>query len=241
METIARDVKIQVEFDPAQVYRYRLLGYENRFIANQDFRNDKIDAGEVGAGHQVCALYELELANNVTQDGPPRPLASVRLRWKAPRNVDHPQANEEASEVEKQVSARQLTSYEGASFGYKRAVLVAQFAEFLRRSTHARGRSFDDLLSEAKKLEKQAADADFSELVSLLDKSRSLILANVSSCDELCQTIDVVRRNQILRAEHDLLSIERDQKTLDDLARQNAELEARIRELLRRKMEQKVK
>src|SRR5437773_11662091 len=84
IETIARDVKIQVEFDPAQVVRYRLLGYENRFIANQDFRNDKIDAGEVGAGHQVCALYELELASKPAQDAGPKPLAVVRLRWKAP-------------------------------------------------------------------------------------------------------------------------------------------------------------
>jgi Ca-activated chloride channel family protein len=251
METIAREVKIQVEFDPAQVYRYRLLGYENRFIANQDFRNDKVDAGEVGAGHQVCALYELELANPTLQaaalagklldDAAQKPLATVRLRWKAPRDVRHPDANEEATEIAKPVLASQMTSYEGSSFGYKRAVVVAQFAEFLRRSTHARGRSFDDLLAEAKKLEKEAADPEFSELVALLEKSRSLILANLPQCDELCQTIDIVRRNQILRAEHDMLSNERDQKALDELARQNAELEARIRELLRRKLEEKTK
>jgi Ca-activated chloride channel family protein len=241
METIARDVKIQVEFDPAQVYRYRLLGYENRFIANQDFRNDKIDAGEVGAGHQVCALYELELAAKPAQDAAPKPLATVRLRWKAPRDVRHPDANEEASEIAKPVVARETTSYEGASFGYKRAVVAAQFAEFLRRSTHARNRSFDDLLAEATKLTKQGEDKDVSELAALIEKSRSLILANPSACDDLCQTIDVIRRNQILRAEHDMLAIERDQKTLDEIAKQNAELEARIRELLRKKLEQSVK
>jgi Ca-activated chloride channel family protein len=240
METIARDVKIQVEFDPAQVYRYRLLGYENRFIANKDFRNDKIDAGEVGAGHQVCALYELELANKPAQDAAPKPLATVRLRWKAPRDVRRPDANEEATEIERPVLASQMTSYEGASFGYKRAVIVAQFAEFLRRSTHARGRSLDDLIAEAKKIENQGDD-DFRELVSLLEKSRGLILANLPACDELCQAVDVIRRNQILRAEHEMLSTERDAKLLDELARQNADLEQRIRELLRHQLEQRSK
>jgi CHASE3 domain sensor protein len=68
-----------------------------------------------------------------------------------------------------------------------------------------------------------------------------LILANLPQCDELCQTIDVVRRNQILRAEHEMLSLDRDQKTLDEIAKQNAELEARIRELLRRKLEAQTK
>jgi len=241
METIARDVKIQVEFDPARVDRYRLLGYENRFIANKDFRNDRIDAGEVGAGHQVCALYELELASRAPQDDAQKPLATVRLRWKAPRDVKRPDANEEATEIERPVIASSMTSYEGASFGYKRAVIVAQFAEFLRRSSHARGRSFDDLIAEAQKLEKQGDDHDVAELVTLLEKSRSLILASLPQCDELCQTIDVIRKNQILRAEHDMLSLERDQKTLDELAKQNAELEARIRELLRRRLEAKSK
>ena len=57
--TIAKDVKLQVEFNPAQVASYRLIGYENRVMANQDFRNDEKDAGEIGAGHMVTALYEV--------------------------------------------------------------------------------------------------------------------------------------------------------------------------------------
>src|SRR6185369_10216918 len=124
-ETIARDVKIQVDFDPAQVLRYRLLGYENRAIADQDFRNDKVDAGEVGAGHQVTALYEIERQPNASE----KPLATVRLRWKAPRNVNAPQANEEATEIAQPVLASQMTSFEGAGPAYRRAVIVAQFAE----------------------------------------------------------------------------------------------------------------
>ena len=57
--TIAKDVKIQVEFNPANVAGYRLIGYENRMLANQDFNDDKKDAGEIGAGHTVTAIYEI--------------------------------------------------------------------------------------------------------------------------------------------------------------------------------------
>ena len=57
--TIAKDVKIQVEFNPAQVAGYRLIGYENRMLRTEDFNDDKKDAGEIGAGHTVTALYEV--------------------------------------------------------------------------------------------------------------------------------------------------------------------------------------
>ena len=57
--TVAKDVKIQVEFNPAHVAAYRLIGYENRLLRNQDFNDDKKDAGEIGAGHTVTALYEI--------------------------------------------------------------------------------------------------------------------------------------------------------------------------------------
>ena len=57
--TVAKDVKIQVDFNPEQVAEYRLIGYENRALANEDFDNDAKDAGEIGAGHHVTALYEL--------------------------------------------------------------------------------------------------------------------------------------------------------------------------------------
>ena len=63
--TVARDVKIQVEFNPAVVGRYRLIGYENRALNAEDFVDDKKDAGEMGSGHTVTALYELVLANNI--------------------------------------------------------------------------------------------------------------------------------------------------------------------------------
>jgi Ca-activated chloride channel homolog len=82
LEVIGKDVKVQVEFDPAVVKTYRLVGYENRAIADQDFRNDKVDAGELGAGHQVTALYEVSLANVNA------PLGAVRVRGEEPRTKE---------------------------------------------------------------------------------------------------------------------------------------------------------
>ncbi len=234
VETIARDVKIQVEFDPAQVARYRLLGYENRAVADADFRNDKVDAGEVGAGHQVTALYELERNLGAVSE---KPLATVRLRYKAPRIVNGP-PNEEAREIAQDVRATQQTSFDGADAGYRRAVIVGQFAEFLRRSVHARGRSFDELLAEAHKLEAQLPqDADFHEFVALAERSKQLVLANLPNCDELCQAIDAYRTWQFQCAQAERLGHERQQQLVEELARQNREMEERIRELLRRRIE----
>jgi Ca-activated chloride channel family protein len=79
LEVVAQDAKVQVEFDPALVKSYRLLGYENRAIADHDFRNDSVDAGEIGAGHQVTALYEVELHEPVA-----RPFAVAHIRWAEP-------------------------------------------------------------------------------------------------------------------------------------------------------------
>jgi Ca-activated chloride channel family protein len=222
---IARDVKVQVEFDPNQVYRYRQLGYENRAIADKDFRNDAIDAGEVGAGHQVTALYEIERTGGTSES----PLATVRLRWKAPRNVNAPNANEEADEVSQPVLASQQTGFEGAGVGYRRAVVVAQFAEFLRRSVHARGESLDELIAEADKLAKETGDPETTELALLLHKSKHLILNAIPSCDDLCQAIDSVRRNSLLRCPAELLAQESNARILEDLEAENHKLVERIR------------
>ncbi len=61
LQIIAKDAKVQVEFNPQNVSRYRLLGYENRSLADEDFRKDDVDAGEIGSGHSVTALYEIKL------------------------------------------------------------------------------------------------------------------------------------------------------------------------------------
>src|SRR6185503_3008815 len=82
LEVVAKDVKLQVDFDPTLVARYRLVGYENRDVKDEDFRNDKVDAGEIGGGHQVTALYEVELTAKGKQAN--APLGSIRIRHKQP-------------------------------------------------------------------------------------------------------------------------------------------------------------
>ncbi|MCB9914117.1 MAG: von Willebrand factor type A domain-containing protein [Planctomycetes bacterium] len=243
-EPIARDVKIQVEFDPAQVARYRLLGYENRAIADADFRNDAVDAGEVGAGHQVTALYELELTGAPAE----RPLAEVRLRWKAPTGAGRDPREDSATERSFPVSIDALTAWEAADLGYKRATIVAQFAELLRRSVHARGDSLDELIGVAAALAPQMADPDFDELVAMMQKSRELVLRGLPARDTLTLCIDSIRRNHILRAQYEELMQRQDQRrqaqndaVIAELDRQNHELEARIEELIRGELQQQMK
>ena len=79
LQTIAKDAKVQVKFNPEAVRSYRLLGYENRRVADRDFRNDEVDAGEIGAGHSVTALYEIKL-----HDGAEGEVATVYLRYEDP-------------------------------------------------------------------------------------------------------------------------------------------------------------
>jgi len=79
LQVIALDAKIQVDFNPDVVAYYRLIGYENRDVADQDFRNDAVDAGEIGAGHSATALYAVTFRPNA--DGR---IATVQLRWEDP-------------------------------------------------------------------------------------------------------------------------------------------------------------
>ena len=193
-EPIARDVKIQVEFDPNQVERYRLLGYENRAIADEDFRDDAVDAGEIGAGHQVVALYE------IVRTGTPAavdPLVTVRVRYKAP----HGQQAEEASgeftaEIERSLTAREASgSFLGTTAGFRRSALVAQLAELLRRSVHAEGEPAGTLVAEAERLAPELADPDFDAYVELTRKAAAL-LAEAGRGDELVQAVDALRHTR---------------------------------------------
>ncbi|OJT17194.1 hypothetical protein BO221_46585 [Archangium sp. Cb G35] len=162
LEVIAQDVKLQVEFDPAQVARYRLVGYENRDIADRDFRNDKVDAGEIGSGHTVTALYELEL-----KPGAGEGLATVRLRAKRPRG-------EKASERAYRFPAGALAaSFPEASTDLRFATAVMGAAELLRHSPHAERWSFEQVLDIAQGAT-PAGNVEREEFVSLLKRARSL-------------------------------------------------------------------
>ncbi len=126
LQVIAKDVKIQVDFDQDTVSRYRLIGYENRDIADKDFRDDAVDAGEIGAGHTVTALYEVE----VKETKQPR-LATVRIRHKEPEGY---KAKESSYVFSRADIKRDLAS---ASKDFQFAAAVTGFAEILRESPYA--------------------------------------------------------------------------------------------------------
>ena len=165
LEVIAQDVKLQVEFDPEQVSRYRLVGYENRDIADRDFRNDRVDAGEIGSGHTVTALYELEL-----KPGAGEGLATVRMRAKRPRG-------ESATERAYRFPARALAStFKEASADLRFATAVMGAAELLRRSPHADRWSFD-LVRDIARASTPAGNAEREEFLSLLEEVEPLLRA----------------------------------------------------------------
>ena len=150
--TIAKDVKIQVEFNPAKVAGYRLIGYENRLLANRDFNDDTKDAGEIGAGHSVTALYEIVPAGqSVENDGielkygrvqPPESnfgdeLLTVKLRYKEP--------NETESKLLTQGLLDQEKAVENASDNLRFASAVAEFGMILRDSRYKGNASFKNV------------------------------------------------------------------------------------------------
>ncbi len=168
--TIARDVKIQVEFNPDSVYSYRLIGYENRDIADKDFRNDRVDAGEVGSGHNVTALYDVILRDGYTRD-----LATVRLRW------EQPGPDGVASEKAYGFTHNALKETPWlASRSTRIAYSSATFAEVLRQSPHAAEISLERLARFAESASR-SGEKDDKELVSLIRKADQLGAARVAS------------------------------------------------------------
>ncbi|TKD06623.1 vWA domain-containing protein [Polyangium fumosum] len=165
LEVIARDVKIQVEFDPKVVKEYRLIGYENRDIADKDFRNDKVDAGEIGNGHAVTAIYDV-----VLKDTKSSPIV-LRLRHKQPL------AGDTATESEFKMDPGAIAaSFDAAGRDFRFAATVAAFAEVLRQSPHARDWSMKDIA----RLADQAAttQSDQQEFVSLVHRAEKLATGN---------------------------------------------------------------
>ncbi len=192
---VADDVKIQVEFNGRQVVRWRQLGYENRSIADASFRDDAVDAGEVGAGHQVTALFEIELDRGLVYDG--TPLATARLRWKDPKVGGQDNSLRQATERSLPVMAQDALAHQGSTTaGYRRAVVTAQFAEFLRRSVHARSDSVTELLRAAQDLmndRELAVDEDTQELVALIKRAAALGLEEAQLSNPVQAATDDLR------------------------------------------------
>jgi Ca-activated chloride channel homolog len=174
MFAIAKDVKIQIEFNPKQIQSYRLIGYENRKLNEEDFKNDQIDAGELGSGHTVTALYEiipngaessysptkLKYTPTKTVDNPSDELATIKFRYKKP--------NEETSnEIVKTIPNSKI-NFEAVSEDFKFASSVAWFGLKLKDSKYINNKDSDSIKRLAKKSIADDEDGYRSEFIRLV-------------------------------------------------------------------------
>jgi Ca-activated chloride channel family protein len=166
LQVIAKDVKIQVEWKPETVARYRLVGYENRVMANEDFRNDAKDAGELGAGHSVTALYEAVFLPGAANESE---LATVRLRYKEPEAAADAAAIEFASALK--VSSLHA-SFDAAPPDFRFAAATAEYSEILRGSKHSAGARFDDVIGIATAT--SGGQADRAEMIELAKTAKTI-------------------------------------------------------------------
>ena len=155
LHTIAQDVKIQVEFNPALVAEYRLIGYETRHLEREDFNNDAVDAGDIGAGHTVTALYEitpvgagqvdpLRYGNGEATVGSSDEIAFLKMRYKLP--------GESVSQLIEQPVTAEVTYDDIALAGTDAqfAAAVAAFGQKLKGSVYGSDMSWTDILALAK-------------------------------------------------------------------------------------------
>lgn len=192
--TIAKDVKLQIEFNPAQVKSYRLIGYENRMLAKEDFNNDQKDAGELGSGHTVTALYEIVPASNKEDDTETvdalryqtpekektstafgKELMNIKLRYKKP--------DEDNSALIEHPVMAQYGNIENTSENCRFVTAVAGFGMLLRNSNFKGNAGYDMILSLARKsvgADEQGYRKEFVQMVenaALLSGKKVTVLA----------------------------------------------------------------
>lgn len=186
---IAKDVKIQVEFNPAQVVEYRLIGYESRLLRREDFNNDLVDAGDVGAGHSVTAIYEITLTDSkakliddlrygksetVRKDQIGRKrneYAFLKIRYKFPDTV-------ESRLITKPISSEsEYQSLNKAPGDSRFASAVAAFGQLLRGDPYVKGFTFDDAITLAEAVrgkDRFGYRTEFLNLVRLAKTARAM-------------------------------------------------------------------
>ena len=187
LNTIAKDVKIQLEFNPAVVAEYRLIGYENRALNREDFNNDKIDAGEIGAGHTVTALYEVTLVDSKnravdplrysneigdnklrTNDLRSEEMAHLRLRYKEP-------AASKSKLIEQAIKTSDIEPrLTDTSNRYRFSAAVAGFGQLMRGGKYMDEFAYDDVLDLARKSRGNDNFGYRGEFISLVNLAKSL-------------------------------------------------------------------
>ncbi|MEH2169063.1 MAG: von Willebrand factor type A domain-containing protein [Nostoc sp.] len=185
--TIAKDVKIQVEFNPAKVQAYRLIGYENRLLQNQDFNDDKKDAGDIGAGHSVTALYEIiptgtksdvklpeidplryQRSGETVSDAAGNELMQVKLRYKLPQDST-------SQLITQTIQDDDLRTDQIPSTNLRFAAAVATFGMVLRDSEYKGDASYDLVMKLATQGKGEDQEGYRGEFIRLVEQSRGLI------------------------------------------------------------------
>jgi Ca-activated chloride channel family protein len=181
LNTLAKDVKIQGEFNPAAVAAYRLIGYENRLLRSEDFNNDRKDAGEIGEGHAVTALYEIVPAGveverpwvdplkyqqplpQVRAATDARELATVKVRYKAPDG-----------DVSRLIARVMLNAPSPMSANLGFASAIAEFGMLLRNSEHKGTASYGALITRARSFRGTDPEGYRAEFIKLVDLAAAL-------------------------------------------------------------------
>ncbi len=161
---VARDMKVQVHLNPKVVQAYRIVGYDNRVIADEDFANDFVDAGDLGAGDSVTGLLEMRLADG--EHAPTDLVAEVRIRYKSAGNMESKELKWPMLVSDIRDGASEISNSMRLALG------VAEFAEILRHSRHSDGARFQeviDLISDFAE-----GDGDVDELVRLVQRAQAL-------------------------------------------------------------------
>lgn len=181
--TVAKDAKVQVEFNPAQVLEYRLLGYENRRLNREDFNNDAKDSGDIGAGHSVVALYELTLADDTPridplrygdsspqaqQDSQESEFATVKVRYKKP--------GQGSSSLEEWNLQPQMASLDQASPDLRFATAVAGFGLLLKNEPLSNF-GYDEVVAIAQMARGEDINGERAEFVRLVKTADALVRA----------------------------------------------------------------
>lgn len=182
--TIAKDVKLQIEFNPAKVQAYRLIGYENRRLKDEDFNDDKKDAGELGSGHTVTALYEIipvgvestfiktvdplkyQDSQGLKTASMTGELMTLKLRYKAPDG--------NTSKLISTTVPDKNLAWDKASDNFLWSAAVAEFGMLLRESAFSQEADVASVLELAQKARGKDADGYRSEFIRLVESSRFL-------------------------------------------------------------------
>jgi Ca-activated chloride channel homolog len=182
LHTIAKDVKLQVEFNPAKVYAYRLVGYENRVMKNEDFNDDTKDAGEMGAGHNVTALYEIVpigekvdlpkvddlqyQKNESTGTFASTDALTIKLRYKEPEGTESKLLSQTVSYISR--------NYNDASETFRFSASVAEWGMLLRNSYYKGNATYDHVLAMAQNSKGKDEKGYRSEFIRLIELSKTL-------------------------------------------------------------------